>query len=34
MTLSEGARVTDAAGNVLYRGNNPGEPEQPPVVGR
>jgi hypothetical protein len=34
MTLSEGARVVDAEGHVLYRGNNPGEPEQPPVVGR
>jgi hypothetical protein len=34
MTLSEGARVIDAEGRTLYRGNNPGEPEQPPVPGR
>ena len=34
MTLSEGAKVVDAEGKELYRGNNPGEPERPPVPAR
>ena len=31
MTLSEGARVADAKGKELYRGNDPGQPERPPA---
>ena len=29
MTLSENARVIDASGKVIYKGNDPGQPNQP-----
>jgi hypothetical protein len=29
MTLSENARVIDASGKEIYRGNDPGQPNQP-----
>jgi hypothetical protein len=32
MTLSEGARVVDAGGKELYRGNDPGKPAPAPAT--
>jgi len=29
MTLSENARVIDASGKVIYKGNDPGQPNEP-----
>jgi hypothetical protein len=29
MTLSENARVFDASGKVIYKGNDPGQPSEP-----
>jgi hypothetical protein len=29
MTLSENARVIDASGKVIYKGNDPGQPSEP-----
>lgn len=34
MTLSEGARVVDASGKEIYRGNAPGQPAAVPTSGR